>query len=67
MDHQPLPIHLPVPAQEAAAKASKAALAASGQYRRPIVTEITPAPQFWRAEDCHQHYLQKRGLAQCRL
>jgi peptide-methionine (S)-S-oxide reductase len=55
------------PAQEAAAKASKDALAASGKYRRPIVTEIVPAPQFWRAEDYHQQYLEKRGLAHCHL
>jgi len=55
------------PAQEVAAKASKDALAASGKYRRPIVTEIVPAPQFWRAEDYHQQYLEKRGLAHCHL
>ena len=53
--------------QEAAAKASKAALEKSGRYRRPIVTEITPAPEFWRAEDYHQQYLEKRGLAHCRI
>jgi len=55
------------PEQEAAAKASKDALAKSGRYKRPIVTEITAAPEFWRAEDYHQQYLEKRGLAQCHL
>jgi peptide-methionine (S)-S-oxide reductase len=55
------------PEQEAAAKASKDALAKSGLFKRPIVTEITAAPQFWRAEDYHQQYLEKRGLAHCHL
>lgn len=55
------------PAQEAAAKASKDALARSGAYKRPIVTEIVPATEFWRAEEYHQQYLEKRGLAHCRL
>lgn len=34
---------------------------------KPIVTEITPAGEFWRAEDYHQRYLEKRGLASCRI
>ncbi|HTA71914.1 MAG TPA: peptide-methionine (S)-S-oxide reductase MsrA [Bryobacteraceae bacterium] len=55
------------PEQEAAAKASKEALAKSGRYKRPIVTEIVPAPEFWRAEDYHQQYLEKRGLAHCHI
>jgi peptide-methionine (S)-S-oxide reductase len=55
------------PEQQVAAKASKEALAHSGRYKRPVVTEIVPAPEFWRAEDYHQQYLEKRGLAHCRL
>jgi peptide-methionine (S)-S-oxide reductase len=55
------------PEQETTAKASKEALAKSGRYKRPIVTEIVPAPEFWRAEDYHQQYLEKRGLAHCHL
>jgi peptide-methionine (S)-S-oxide reductase len=55
------------PEQEAAATASKAERAANGRYRRPIVTEITPAPPFYRAEDYHQQYLEKRGLASCHI
>jgi peptide-methionine (S)-S-oxide reductase len=55
------------PEQEAAARASKEALDRSGKYRRPIVTEITPAAAFWRAEYYHQQYLEKRGLAHCRI
>jgi len=53
--------------QEAAARASKARLEASGRFRRPIVTEITPASTFYRAEEYHQRYLEKRGLAHCRI
>ena len=55
------------PEQEAAAKASKLALEQSGKLRRPIVTEITPASEFWRAEEYHQQYLEKRGMAHCRI
>jgi len=55
------------PQQEAAAKASKEKLQASGKCKRPIVTEIVPAAEFWRAEDYHQQYLEKRGLAHCRI
>jgi peptide-methionine (S)-S-oxide reductase len=55
------------PAQQAAAIASKEALEKSGRYRRPIVTEIVPAPEFYRAEDYHQQYLEKRGLASCKI
>jgi len=53
------------PEQEATAKKSKAALEASGKFRRPIATEITAAGTFYRAEDYHQRYLEKRGAASC--
>lgn len=53
------------PEQEIAAKSSKASLEASGRFRRPIVTQITPAPTFWRAEEYHQQYLAKRGIRSC--
>jgi peptide-methionine (S)-S-oxide reductase len=55
------------PEQEAAAKASKEKLQASGAYKRPIVTAIVPATEFWRAEEYHQQYLEKRGLASCHI
>ncbi len=55
------------PAQEAAARESKARLETAKRFRRPIVTEIEPAATFYRAEDYHQQYLEKRGLASCHV
>jgi peptide-methionine (S)-S-oxide reductase len=51
--------------QQVAALKSKA-LRQTG-LSRPIVTEITPASQFYMAEDYHQQYLEKRGLSTCRI
>ena len=53
--------------QEAAARASKEKLEKSGAYKRPIVTEIVPAGEFWQAEEYHQQYLEKRGLSHCHI
>jgi len=53
------------PEQKAAAEKSKAALQASGRFRKPIATEITAAGPFYRAEEYHQRYLEKRGAASC--
>jgi len=55
------------PEQAAAARVSKERLEASGRDQRPIVTEIAPAGEFWRAEEYHQQYLEKRGLSHCRF
>jgi peptide-methionine (S)-S-oxide reductase len=56
-------IFVHTPEQEAAARASKEQLERSGRFRRPIVTEIAPAPTFHRAEAYHQRDLERRGLA----
>jgi peptide-methionine (S)-S-oxide reductase len=53
------------PEQQAMAKKSRETLETSGESRRPIATEITPAGKFFRAEEYHQKYLQKRGAASC--
>jgi len=53
------------PEQKAAAEASKERLAKSGRFADHIVTAIEPAKAFWRAEDYHQRYLQKRGIKAC--
>jgi peptide-methionine (S)-S-oxide reductase len=37
------------------------------KHSQPIVTEIVPAANFWPAEDYHQRYLEKRGLATCKI
>ncbi|MEE9212081.1 MAG: peptide-methionine (S)-S-oxide reductase MsrA [Phycisphaeraceae bacterium] len=51
--------------QEAAAKASKQKLQRSGRFNSEIVTRITPASPFYRAEEYHQQYLAKRGRSSC--
>ena len=55
------------PEQEAIARKSKAEVETSGKFKRPIVTEITPASTFYRAEEYHQKYLEKRGLSHCHI
>jgi peptide-methionine (S)-S-oxide reductase len=55
------------PEQEAAAKASKERLEKSHRYAKPIVTQIVPETTFFQAEDYHQQYLEKKGLASCHI
>ena len=55
------------PEQEKAARASKEALEKSQQFSKPIVTQIVPATTFFEAEDYHQQYLEKKGLASCHI
>ena len=55
------------PEQRAAASASKADLERARKYRRPIATQIEPAGPFYRAEEYHQQYLEKRGLSTCHI
>lgn len=54
-------------AQAAAARASKDALQQSGKWQDTIVTEITPAPTFYKAEEYHQRYLEKQGRDSCHI
>ena len=53
------------PEQEAIARKSKADLEKSGRFKKPIATVIEPAQTFWRAEEYHQQYLEKKGLGSC--
>lgn len=53
--------------QKAAAETARRKWDASGRWKRPIVTEISPAAPFWKAEEYHQRYLEKRGLASCHV
>ena len=56
------------PEQQHLAEVAKAALEASGKWApRPIVTQVVPASEFFKAEDYHQQYLAKRGLGSCRV
>ena len=52
-------------AQQAVAAEAKARVAAASH--RPVVTAIEPATTFWRAEEYHQQYVEKRGAGSCRM
>ena len=51
---------------EAAAE-SKRLLEASAKFKRPIATAIERSRSFYLAEDYHQKYLAKRGMATCHV
>jgi peptide-methionine (S)-S-oxide reductase len=56
------------PEQKAEAEAKIAELTAAGSFApKKIVTKVEPADTFWRAEEYHQRYLEKRGLASCHI
>jgi len=56
-------IFVHTPEQEQAARASKEREQAAGRHKRPLATAIEPAGDFWIAEDYHQQYFEKRGMA----
>lgn len=45
--------------QREMAEASKAKWNKSGKFRSPIVTEVTPASTFYRAEEYHQNFFEQ--------
>lgn len=53
--------------QAASAEKIKKELDQSGKFSKPIVTEVTKAQPFYRAEEYHQRYLQKRGIDSCHI
>ena len=55
------------PEQELAAKAFIARLTTEKRFAKPIVTQVVPAQTFWRAEEYHQKYLEKRGAVSCHI
>ena len=55
------------PEQEKTAKETIARLTAERRFSKPIVTQVVPAETFWRAEEYHQKYLEKRGVASCHI
>lgn len=52
-------------AQKIVAEAKKNILGVSGRFSNPVVTEIAPATTFYKAEEYHQQYLEKRGKSSC--
>jgi len=53
--------------QATEARAKIAELNASGTYRHPIATKVEPSKTFWKAEEYHQRYLEKRGMVSCHI
>jgi peptide-methionine (S)-S-oxide reductase len=53
--------------QKELAEKSKEALEKSGKFKKPIVTEIVSAMEFYEAEEYHQKYFEKRGGGACHI
>lgn len=53
--------------QKLQAEKSKAELESSQKFKHPIVTEISEASEFYKAEEYHQEYLKKNGLSSCHI
>lgn len=54
-------------AQRTAAEKKIEELKVEGRFSKPIVTKVVPAETFWKAEEYHQKYLEKRGMATCHI
>lgn len=55
------------PEQKETAQKVKTELDAAGVFKQPIVTEITRADTFWKAEDYHQKYIEKNPMRSCHV
>jgi peptide-methionine (S)-S-oxide reductase len=53
--------------QFAQARERIAELNAAGIYRLPIATQVFPMTTFWKGEEYHQRYLEKRGMVHCHI
>ena len=54
-------------AQASAAREKIAEMSAAGTFRKPIVTQVCAGQNFWKAEEYHQRYLEKRGMVSCQI
>ena len=55
------------PEQEKSAQAAVEQLTESGVFKRPIVTQVVAAPDWWRAEEYHQKYFEKHAGFSCKV
>jgi peptide-methionine (S)-S-oxide reductase len=53
--------------QRAVAKQKIGEIDESGKWSDPVVTEVAPAAQFWKAEEYHQRYFEKNGAGYCHI